>query len=277
MEVGNPTGRFRFHGCQGGRENGDWHAVKRFSLICAALVVFAGSLGAQQRITDADVPTLPANGFSDEGGVLGTEPAAAQRIIGLIRELREMYGYRLFLIIESSLISTNPSDLAARLQQEWLPEGGGLVLVYESDTRQMGFGRSLESADGVVENDAGVPSYELVAIVSEALEGLEGSETAEVHLETIITGISTGLGGYFERKQAPIDGSRSLKLALVTIGALSLLALCGMGLGWLMGKADKRQSEKRVFPPLEVPERLSAPYGGGGGGYGSFGNGGPRN
>ena len=247
-------------------------AVKMFSLVCAVAMVLAVSLGAQ-RIPDAGIPTAPASGFSDDDGLLDTEAGAEQRITAMIRDLRERHGYRLYLVIKPTLISTNPSDLAALLQQEWLPEGGGLVLVYESDTGRMGFGRSLESGDGIIENEAGVPSYELVALVSKALEGVDGTEGAGVYLETVITGICEGLQGYFERKQAPVNGSRSFKLTLVTVGFLSFLALCGMGLGWLMGKADKRQAERRIFPPVDVPERLSAPYGGGGGGYGRFGNG----
>jgi len=245
------------------------------SLICALLAVFAASLSAQQ-IPDTDIPTPPATGFSDKDRVLGKNPGLERSIIGQIQDLRKRHGFRLFLILESSLISTssNPSDFAARLQQEWLPEGGGLVIVFESDTRQLGFGRGLEASDGLIENEVGVPAYELVATISKAVEAAEGSETTELYLETLITAITTNLQGYFERKNAPADGSRSLKLALVTIGSLSLLALCGMGLGWLMGKADKRQAEKRSFPPVEVSERLSAPYGGGGGGYGRFGNGG---
>lgn len=247
--------------------------MKTFSLLFAALVVFACSLCAQ-RVPDGEVPAPPARGLSDPGGVLGADSGVEGRIIGRIRDLRERHGYRLYLVIEPSLISTSPAELAARLQQEWLPEGGGLVLVFESDTREVGFGRHLETGEGIVESGAGVPAYELIGTVSKALEAAENAGTAEEYLDTLVAGISTGLEGYFERRNAPVDGSGSLKLTLATIGFLSLLALCGLGLGWLMGRSDKRQAERRVFPPVDVPERLSAPYGGGGGGYGSFGNGG---
>lgn len=250
-------------------------AVKRLSLICVLLAVFAGSLFGQ-RIPDTDIPLPPASGFADQDGLLGKDSAVERRIIGQIQDLRNRHGYRLYVIIQSSLISTNPSDFAARLQQEWLPDGGGLVIVHESDTGRMGFGRGLDTGEGLDVGPAGVPAYELVGILSKSLEEAEGSGTKEIYLDSVMGGISAGLQGYFERKNAPVDSGRSLKLALVMIGSLSLLALCGMGLGWFMGKADKRQSERRVFPPVEVPERLSAPYGGGGGGYGRFGNGSSR-
>jgi hypothetical protein len=243
-----------------------------FPLVCALIAVFAASLFAQ-RIPDGDPLISPANGLSDEDGLLGKGSADERLIISQIRDLRDRHGYRLYLVVKPSLISTNPSDFAARLQQEWLPEGGGLVLVFESDTRQIGFGRSLETGDGIAGFEEGVPAYELIATVSKALEAAEASETTEDFLKTLVSEISTGLQEYFERKKTPVDGSRSLKLTLVTIGFLSLLALCGMGLGWLMGRSDKRQAERRVFPHVDVPERLSAPYGGGGGGYGRFGGG----
>jgi len=93
-------------------------------------------------------------------------------------------------------------------------------------------------------------------------------------VETLVTSVCTEIEAYFARKEAPVETGRSLRLALVTVGALSLLALCGMGLGWLMGKADRGQSNTRFFPEVDVPERLGAPYGGGCGGTGNFGAGG---
>ncbi len=247
--------------------------MRRFSLIAAIIAVFAGALAAQ-RLPDADIPPMPPSGFSDKDGVLGKDSGARQRITEIIHQLETRHGYRLIVILERVLISTSPNDLAAQLQQEWLPDGGGLVVVFESDTRNLGFGRGLDATEGFVENKAGVPAYELVAIISKALTEAETAESTELYVEKLVVGIGTNLLGYFERKKSPADGSRSLKLALVTIGALSLLALCGMGLGWIMGRSEKKQSQRRVFPSVAVPERLAAPYGGGGGGgYSSFGSG----
>ena len=254
---------------KGGKKN--TASERSFFLICALFALLAGALSAQ-RLPDSDIPEPPPSGFSDENGVLSKNLSAQRRIIEQIRDLKTQHGYQLYVILEQALISTSTTDLASRLQQEWLPDGGGLVIVFESDTRKMGFGRGLDASEGLIENKAGVPAYELVDNISKALKAAAGAETKELYLETLVTEIGTNLQEYFKRKKAPVEGGRSLRLALATIGALSLLALCGMGLGWLMGKADKRQSQKRAFPPVEVPERLSAPYAGGGGGYGHFGN-----
>jgi hypothetical protein len=229
-------------------------------------------LGGQSLPGEA-LPDPPPTGLSDVGGVLGKNSSAQRRVAGLIGDLQRKRGYRLFVVVERSLISSNANDMAARLQKAWLPEGGGLVVVYETDNRELGFGRNLDPGEGMMRDETGVPAYALVRIISKALEGASAAETPEVYVETLVAGICAETDAYFARKEAPVDGDRSLRLALVTVGALSLLALCGMGLGWLMGKADRRQSDTRVFPEIDVPERLGAPYGGGCGGKGFFGPG----
>lgn len=246
--------------------------VRKLFLICMLGTLWAGWVSAQ-RLPDSDIPPVPPTGVLDRLEVLGNNPSLRRQLIELIQGLERDHGFRLLLVVERSLIGTNASDFAAQLQQEWIPEGGGLVVVFESDTMNLGFGRGLEGTEGMIEDEAGIPSFGLVDIVSEALHASQDIEAREVFLEKFITELCGNLDDYFERKKMPVDGSRSLRLALVTIGALSLLALCGMGLGWLMGKADRKQSMVRIFPPVDVPERLGAPYGGGGEASKSFGYG----
>lgn len=240
---------------------------------CVLGLLAAGSL-AGQTLSDQKLPEPPDSGLSDASEVLGVRSDARRRVEAKIGDLAREKGYRLFVVLERSLISSDPNDLAAQLQQEWLPDGGGLVVVYESDTRELGFGRNLDPGEGITPGRAGVPSYELVKIIAEALADSKKEmelEKPEPFVEALVVRICDGIEAYFARKEAPVDSDRSLRLALVTVGALSLLALCGMGLGWLMGRADRRQTEIRWFPEIDVPERLGAPYGGGGGGTGSFG------
>lgn len=244
--------------------------VSRFLLLLLSWILVSGTSRAQ-RLPDAELPTPPVSGLSDGTGVLGRNSSAQKRIVELLQTLQREHGYRMYVILERSLISSNPSDMAARLQQEWLPEGGGLVFIFESDTKKMGFGRGLRPSEGMEKDVPGVPAYGLVEIISDSLVKMDQSKNTEIYIEQIVTEIVQGLNEYFEKKEAPVAGGRSLRLALVTIGALSLLALAGMGLGWLMGKADRKQSETRLFPEIDTPERLGAPYGGGCGAAGFFG------
>lgn len=245
-----------------------------FPAVVLSLLV-AGSL-AGQTLLEQQIPDPLSPGLTDESGVLGKGSDAQRRVAAMIEDLERERGYRIFLVIERSLISSNANDMAAQLQQEWLPEGGGMVVVYESDTRELGLGRNLDPEEGISEGEIGVPSYELFRIIGHALTAAdkkEGAEKPEIFIEALMAEICEEIEAYFAKKEAPAESGRSLRLALVTVGALSLLALCGMGLSWLSGKADRRQAETRVFPVIDVPERLGAPYGGGGGGSGSFGRG----
>ncbi|MBC7979832.1 MAG: hypothetical protein H7Y36_04650 [Armatimonadetes bacterium] len=225
-----------------------------------------------QRLPDGSIPVPPPTGLSDPEGVLRKNPTATKRIIGLLQELERDHGYRLIVMLERALISSNAPDLASQLQKEWLPEGGGLVIVFESDTKSLGFGRGLEPSEGMMGERVGVPAYGLVEIISKALQNAEKEKNPELYIERMVSGVAADLKAYFERKEAPVKGGRSLRLALVTIGTMSLLALCGMGLGWLMGKADSKKSAQRLFPDIEIPERLGAPYGGGSGSAHFFGS-----
>lgn len=246
--------------------------MRKFFAACVLCLLAVRTLTGQSLLQEQNPAPISA-GLSDEFGVLGKDSEAHRRIDAMIKTLGRERGYQIFLVIERSLISSNPNDMAAQLQQEWLPEGGGLVVVYESDTRVLGFGRNLQPGEGMTAGEVGVPSYELFRIIAKALadaDKKEGAENTEVYIEALMVGICAEIDAYFVRKEAPVEGGRSLRLALVTVGALSLLALCGMGLGWLMGRADRRHAETRVFPEIDTPERLGAPYGGGCGGSRSF-------
>ncbi len=243
--------------------------MHRFFLSFLLITLLAGFVSAQ-RLPEDDIPEPPVTGLSDENGVLSQRPEAARRIIMKLQDLEREHGYRMFVVLERALISTTASDLASQLQEEWLPEGGGIVIVFESDNRNMGFGRDLTPDEGMEKNKVGVPAFSLVDIISTALEKTGVEENPQAYIEKLVTEVTAGLTAWFKLREAPVDRGRSLRFALITVGALSLLALCGMGVGWLMGKADKKQSTVRVFPEIDIPERLGAPYGGSGGATNDF-------
>ncbi len=238
--------------------------VTRFLSLLLYCLFFTGSIFAQ-RIAESELPLSPPTGLLDDDGVLKSNNGAQRRLIKLIQTLERDHGFRIFVVLSRSLIGSTPSDLSSKLQTAWVPEGDGLVIVFESDTRKLGFGRDLEGSEGLSSQRTSVPAYGLVEIISKALKESDGETQSEIYIETLVSHIAMNLDSYFKRKTAPADGGRSLRLALVAIGALSLLALAGMGLGWLMGKSDQKQMEVRFFPPVNQPERLGAPYGGGGG------------
>lgn len=242
--------------------------MKAFFLTCMTLLLVAASMHAQAL---NELPPPPLTGLSDDGAMLGKNSSAQQQIIGQLRKLEANHGYRLYVILERSLIGTSPSVLAADLQQKWMPRGGGLVIVFESDTGKIGFGRGFDASEGIMEGAEGIPAYSLVEIISKSLQASEGIEVPELFIQKFVGEIAENLQEYLRKKEAPAKGGRSLRLALATIGALSLLALGGMIVGWMIGKSERKQGRVLKFPEMDTPERLGAPYGGGGGGSSYFG------
>ncbi len=240
-------------------------AVRVILLIWTFWVVASAGFATAQSFSNLRLPAPPADGLLDERSVLGKNEAIKARLVQQIRQIEEEHGYRLFVVLEPMLLGVSAQELASLSYQKWLPEGGGLVVVFESDKQQIGLGHRLDGTGGMIGNQAEIPTYALGDLVNDAFRKASLREEGSGPLiESFLTELCANIDGYFERRNQPHDGSRSLRLALLTVGAMSILALCGMGIGWLLAKADRKQFRRRVFPPVDVPERLGAPYGGGG-------------
>ncbi|MGC4015431.1 MAG: TPM domain-containing protein [Luteolibacter sp.] len=89
----------------------------------------------------------PAFNVQDDAGLFTRNPEGLRVISDRLRSLEKKHNFRMYVLIESVVIGTTPVDLAARLQQIWLPDGDGVVIVYEVDTRAFGMGRPYDAGD----------------------------------------------------------------------------------------------------------------------------------
>jgi hypothetical protein len=238
-----------------------------------ALVLWLGPAvsGPAQTISGLEIerPTVthqaPASGISDEHGVFRRNPALLARLSERVQALKTRYGFQIYLVLDSVLVSGSVQELATQLQEEWLPNGNGLVLVFEMDSKSLGFGQgyaqSLEKA--VAGNQ--VPSYETMAILTSVTEQLDRNAAPEQFLETVIGKLTDQYTAYFKRKEAPEPEGRTLRLAMIFVGGVAGLALIGLVVAWLLKRADPGSNRKIfIFPDDDtVVERLGAAYGGG--------------
>jgi hypothetical protein len=218
---------------------------------------------------EVETPTVtrlpPASGISDEQGVFRRNPALLARLSERVQELKSRYGFQIYLVLDSVLVTGSVQELATQLQEEWLPAGNGLVLVFEMDSKSLGFGQgyaqTLEKA--AVGNQ--VPSYETMAILTSVTEQLNRNAEPEQFLESVISKLVDKYTDYFKRKEAPEPEGRTLRLAMIFVGGVAGLALLGLVAAWLLKRADPGSSRKIfVFPDdQEAVERLGAAYGGG--------------
>jgi hypothetical protein len=204
----------------------------------------------------------PESGVMDGSGFFKRDAMALESICGKIRQLRQDHGYRMYLVVEPVFISTSAQELAARLQEAWLPDGNGLVIVFESDSRNLGFGRDLgEKPDSVV-SEALVPTHETAALLRQAVGSTDAGLDPEAYAETLVGNLVRGFDDYFKRKASPAPPGRSLRFALLAIGGLALLALLGIGVGALARMQSVSGNRAFRFPAVDQPERLGAPCGG---------------
>jgi hypothetical protein len=82
----------------------------------------------------------------------------------------------------------------------------------------------------------------------------------EVDLETPVGNIAEDSAVSLDGRAAPPGGS--LRFALLTIGALALLALLGIGLGAVVRTRSMAANRSFGFPGVDQPQRLGAPSGG---------------
>jgi hypothetical protein len=205
----------------------------------------------------------PASGLRDDSRFFRKDTGAADRVSTQLRKLAEEHGFRIYLLVEPVLLGKTAPELAGELQQAWLPHGDGLVVVFEADSRSLGFGRDVDGGPGAESTAAQVPTHQTAAILQRVSESTDAQLPPDVFLETLLGNLTREFSGYFERRQAPPPAGRSMRLALLTLGALALLALAGIAIGALARLPSMAGRQTFRFPEVDRPERLGAPCGGG--------------
>ncbi len=243
--------------------------MRRLRYWMAAWIVWGALLlsGSGQALPDwlakNGIQKPPDFGILDEGGFFNRNSGAMKRISDQLRKLESDNGFRIYLVVEPVLIATTAPELAAQLQQSWLPEGNGLVVVFESDNRSLGFGRDLGGTPDAIEAGSHVPTHETAAILLRAKEGTEENPAPEAYIEALMGNLVMEFTSYFEKRSAPLPAGRSLRLWLLAFGGLAVLGLGAIIVGAIVRLPSMAGSRRFRFPLVDRPERLGAPCGGG--------------
>lgn len=205
----------------------------------------------------------PALAVRDANGFFNKDSGTLKRISTRLLQLEADHGFRVLLVVEPVLIASSAPELAAVLQQEWLPAGNGLVVVYEADSRKLGYGRDVAGQPDPQAPASRIPTHEMAALLDRATTATDQQLAPEAYLEALMDNLVLELRGYFERRKEPPPRDRSLRLALLVVGGLSLLALGALLAAALSRLPALSGTRAFHFPPVKLPERLGAPAGGG--------------
>jgi uncharacterized membrane protein YgcG len=212
--------------------------------------------------TWADATKPPADRVSDLNGFFRSDHGAIRRITEKIRDLETTHGFRIYVVAEPVLINDTAPGLAARLQQAWLPEGNGLVVVYEGESRSLGIGRNITSMPEPPIRAGHLPTHETDAVVREAVAATDPQLPKDEFLEALAGNLVSGFNALFERREAPPQRARSLRTGLLILGLLALLSLTAIAVGALTRLKSISPDPPRYFPQVDRTERLGAPCGG---------------
>ena len=204
----------------------------------------------------------PASAILDENRILGRDPDRMKRISESIRKLATDHGFRIYLVVEPVLIGTTAQEQASELRRMWLPDGDGIVVVFETDSRTLGIGQDLVGNPEPAETHPRVPSFETTAIINRALAAVDGTQDAENYLETAVTKLAGEFEAYFIRRGEPPPKERSVRIVLLVVGSIALLCLGLIGAGALVRYSSMARVRSYRFPVVDRPERLGAPCGG---------------
>lgn len=235
-----------------------WLAI---TLVLAATLFYCHGQTLPDWLAKHPSGTPPRLGILDDARFLSRDPQVIDHINSEIVKLYEDHGFRIHLVILSTLIGTTPQDQADQLWKIWLPQGNGLVIVFESDTRTFGFGQGKDDNPLNGRNSQQTPAFEINAILNRSLGSADPKLPTEDYLKTVVGDIVGGMDGYFESRRKPPSSQRSVRTALLFIGGIALLGLGAIGAGGLVRYSRLTRGLSFRFPPADVPERLGAPCG----------------
>ncbi|MEO8615717.1 MAG: TPM domain-containing protein [Luteolibacter sp.] len=235
-----------------------WAAI----LICWVAWVTPGQgQSLPEWLTKGGSPKPPDFGIRDEDGFFNRDAGAFKRISDQLRKLEAEHGYKIYLMVKPVLIGTTAPELAAQLRQAWLPDGNGLVVVYEADGRSLGIGRALDVSRDPKAPEVLIPTHETAALINRAIDAVDAKLAPEAYIEALAGNLVEGCNGYFTLLEAPMPAGRSMRMGLLFVGAMTLLGLVTMGVGWLLRHSPMAEVQSFRFPVVDRPERLGAPCG----------------
>lgn len=235
-------------------------------LLILAILGGLGLAHAQEMpawLQEKNVPPPPAEHVVDEAGFFSQDPGKLEEMRTAVKRLEREHGFKIYVWVKSVFIDSSAQLMAGRLQEAWVPDGGGIVLVYETDSRSLGLGRGYEGDVTQPDQRAILRSHEMVEIISRTMDRTDKSLAPEKYVSALTLQLVKECRDHFIRREAPAPGGRGARIAVLVLGTLALLSLVALGLGVVVRQSGARAPKCFGFPHSSRPLRLGAPFGGG--------------
>lgn len=216
----------------------------------------------EDRFRDLSLP--PKDRVVDLGEIFRKDAASRGKLSERLEELNQRYQFSVYYVAYSGIIGSSVDEKAVEFRDSWLgAEEEGLIFVCDTDMKTMAY--ALTKVDSLPidggTHDWKLPDHEVIKAML-TLSSMEASGMAEEEfLTTIGHRLVDELNDKLETEpvavQSYIGG---------ILGAIGIAAGLGvLGVWWVLRTSGSTsgRSEGPLFPRIEIPNRLGAPFGGG--------------
>ena len=241
--------------------------VRLWTLMLLMLVM---PLSAQDAEAGLPIPPAPAGRILDDARLFSLHPQELERLSARLTEISERTGYQIYAAIFDSLIGTSVKEQSRLLQEAWIGEKPGVVLVLESDSSayQVGWSRT---PDAVTESGQKVPllsssdlaPQDQVRIFDELSVMRNHGKGSMESASKLITAFSDEIDQAFREVDAVEPVRWNLRVLILGVGLLAGMLLMGLIVGAWIRRTDRKVTEQLMFPKVTVGMRLGAQCGGG--------------
>jgi hypothetical protein len=215
-------------------------------------------------------PPVPEGRILDDARLFMLEPQVLKALSQRLTDLSERTGYEMYVAIFDSLIGSDVKEQSRLLQEAWVGDKPGVVLVLESDSSMFELGWS-RTPDAVTESgqkvpvlaDADLAPQDQVRILNSLAELKTEEKGATATAEKLIKHFADGVDEAFRQAEAAEPERWNVRVLMLGTGLLAAMLLVGFLIGAWLRRSEEKVTERLVFPEVTVGMRLGAQCGGG--------------
>ncbi len=208
------------------------------------------------------IPQAPESGVQDTDGFFNRDQAAITRISEKFNQLEADHGFRIYLSVQLAIIGSTLGEISSQLQQAWIPDNNGMVIVFEANSKSLGISMNPSGPGNFEKSSELLPTHASSAAIRNAIAATDPDLKPAAYIESFLSALVKECNLYFEKRDQPQPPGRTLKIWMIGIGVLLLLGLLAIAIGWLVRHAERKWERKTLrFPQLDTPERFGAPCG----------------
>ncbi|MEM1082994.1 MAG: TPM domain-containing protein [Verrucomicrobiota bacterium] len=215
-------------------------------------------------------PPAPEGRILDDARLFALKPEALEALSARVSDFSERTGYEVYVAIFNSLIGSDVTEQSRLLQEAWIGESAGVVLVMESDSAKYELGWS-QRPDAVAESgerrplldDEDLAPQERVRIIADLSRRRSAKKDSMESAESLITTFLDSLDRAFEKPEGKEQPRWRFRVLMLGTGLMACMLLLGLLIGAWIRRSDRKVEERLIFPEVTVGMRLGAPCGGG--------------